>query len=172
MAYRTKPSCHKLRARLAARLGYLAAWLAQLPAIEPSHGNTNYWWLEVTQKVNDYISGCDKCQQMKSFPEKPAEKLKPNKSTIAPWKNITTDFVTGLPKAQKYDALFVTCCRHTKQAHIILTHSTVMAQGLATLFRNNVWKLHGLLDMALSDWGPQFAAEFMWELNNNPGNPN
>ena len=57
------------------------------------------------------------------------------------------------------------CC-HTKQTHIILTHSTVTAQGLATLFRDNVWKLHGLPETALSDREPQFAAEFMHELNN------
>ena len=102
---------------------------------------------------------------MKSFPDKPAGKLKPNESTTAPWKDITTDFVTGLPEAQGYDALFVTCCRHTKQAHIIPTHSMVTAQGLATLFRDNIWKLHGLPETALSDRGPQFAAEFMRELN-------
>ena len=102
---------------------------------------------------------------MKSFPEKPAGKLKPNESTIAPWKDITTDFVTGLPEAQGYNALFVTCCRHTKQAHIIPMHLIVMAQGLATLFKDNIWKLHGLLEMALLDRGPQFAAEFMHELN-------
>ena len=106
----------------------------------------NYWWPGITQKVNDYVSGCDKCQQMKSFPEKPTGKLKPNESTIAPWKDITTNFVTGLPEAQDYDALFIMCCHHTKQAHIIPTHSTVTARGLATLFRDNVWKLHGLSD--------------------------
>ena len=44
----------------------------------------NYWWPGITQKVNDYVSGCDRCQRMKSFPEKPAGKLKPNESTIAP----------------------------------------------------------------------------------------
>ncbi|KAG6880718.1 hypothetical protein C0993_004953, partial [Termitomyces sp. T159_Od127] len=33
----------------------------------------------------------------------------------------------------------------------------------ANLYWKNVWKLHGLLD-ALSDWGPQFVAEFTWEL--------
>jgi len=58
---------------------------------------------------------------MKSFPEKPAGKLKPNEATSQPWKDITTDFITGLPEAQEYDALFVTCCHHTKQAHIIPT---------------------------------------------------
>jgi len=102
---------------------------------------------------------------MKSFPEKPAGKLKPNEATSQPWKDITTDFITGLPEAQGFDALFVTCCRHTKQAHIIPTTTTTSARGLAALFRDNVWKLHGLPETALSDRGPQFAAEFMKELN-------
>ena len=33
------------------------------------------------------------------------------------------------------------------------------------LFRDHVWKLHGLLETALSDRGPQFATEFMKELS-------
>ena len=62
----------------------------------------NYWWPRITQKVNDYVSRCNKCQRMKSFPDKPAGKLKPNESTTAPWKDITTDFVTGLPRSKEH----------------------------------------------------------------------
>ena len=111
----------------------------------------NYWWPEITQKVNDYLSSHNKYQQIKFFPEKPAGKLKPNESTIASWKYITIDFITRLPEAQGYNVLFVTCCCYTKQAHIIPTHSTVTAQGLVILFRDNVWKLYGFLKTALSD---------------------
>jgi len=116
-------------------------------------------------QVKNYVSGCDRCQWMKSFPEKPAGKLKPNEAISQPWKDITTDFITGLPEAQGYDALFVTCCHYTKQAHIILMSTTTLARGLATLFRDHVWKLHGFPETALSDRGPQFTAEFMKELN-------
>ena len=63
----------------------------------------------------------------------------------------------GLPEAQGYDALFVTCCHHTKQAHIIPMSTTTSARGLATLFRDHVWKLHGLPETTLSDRGPQFG---------------
>jgi len=38
-------------------------------------------------------------------------------------------------------------------------------EGLARLFRNNVWKLHGLPESIISDRGPQFVAGIMWELN-------
>jgi len=125
----------------------------------------NYWWPGITMQVKNYVSGCDHCQRMKSFSEKPAGKLKPNEATSQPWKDITTDFITSFPEAQGYDALFVTCCCHTKLAHIIPTSTTTSARGLATLFRDHVWKPHGLSEAALSDRGPQFAAEFMKELN-------
>jgi len=39
------------------------------------------------------------------------------------------------------------------------------AEGLVRLFRDNVWKLHGLLESIISDRGPQFAAGLMQELN-------
>jgi len=102
---------------------------------------------------------------MKSFLEKPAGRLKPNEATTQSWKDITTDFIMGLPEAQGYDALFVTCCHHTKQAHIIPISTTTSARGLTTLFRDHIWKLHSLPETALSDRGPQFVAEFMKELN-------
>jgi len=40
-----------------------------------------------------------------------------------------------------------------------------MTEGLARLFRDNVWKLHGLPESIISDRGPQFAAGIMRELN-------
>jgi len=39
------------------------------------------------------------------------------------------------------------------------------AEGLARLFRDNVWKLYGLPESIISNRGPQFAAELMRELN-------
>jgi len=39
------------------------------------------------------------------------------------------------------------------------------AEGLARLFRNNVWKLHSLPESIISDRGPQFTAGLMRELN-------
>ena len=80
----------------------------------------NYWWPGITIDVIKYVSGCDKCQRMKSFPEKPAGKLRPIERATRPWKDITTDFVTGLLEAQGFDALFVTCCRHTNRFMLFL----------------------------------------------------
>ena len=40
-----------------------------------------------------------------------------------------------------------------------------ITEGLARLFRDNVWKLHGLLESVVSDRSPQFVAELTRELN-------
>ena len=39
------------------------------------------------------------------------------------------------------------------------------AEGLARLFRDNVWRLHSLSKSVVSDRGPQFATELTKELN-------
>ena len=49
--------------------------------------------------------------------------------------------------------------------HFIPTTERTMTEGLARLFRDNVWKLHGLPESIISDRGPQFAAGIMRELN-------
>jgi len=49
--------------------------------------------------------------------------------------------------------------------HFIPTTEKTLAEGLARLFRDNVWKLHGLPESIISDRGPQFVAGLMRELN-------
>jgi len=49
--------------------------------------------------------------------------------------------------------------------HFIPTTEKTSAKELARLFRNNVWKLHGLPESIISDRGPQFAAGLIRELN-------
>ena len=50
-------------------------------------------------------------------------------------------------------------------SHFVATTEKTMAEGLARLFRDNVWKLHRLLESVISDRGPQFAAGLTKELN-------
>ena len=49
--------------------------------------------------------------------------------------------------------------------HFIPTTERMMAERLVRLFKDNVWKLHGLPESIISDRGPQFAAGIMRELN-------
>jgi len=82
-----------------------------------------------------------------------------------PWAHISADFITKLPLAQGYDSILVVVDQLTKMVHFILTTEKTSAEGLAKLFRDNVWKLHGLPESIILDRGPQFAVGLMRELN-------
>jgi len=49
--------------------------------------------------------------------------------------------------------------------HFIPTTEKTLAEELARLFRDNMWKLHGLPESIILDRGPQFMTELMRELN-------
>jgi len=55
--------------------------------------------------------------------------------------------------------------RLTKIVYFIPTTKKILAKGLARLFRNNVWKLHGLSKSIISDQGLQFVIGLIRELN-------
>jgi len=75
------------------------------------------------------------------------------------------DFITKLPLPQGYDAILVVVDRFTKMAHFVFITERTSIEGLARLFRDNIWKLHRLSDSIISDRGPQFVAGIMKELN-------
>jgi len=89
----------------------------------------------------------------------------PNSIPKKPWVHISADFITKLPLAQGYNSILVVVDQLTKMVHFIPTTEKTSAKGLARLFRDNVWKLHGLPESIISDRGPQFAAGLMRELN-------
>jgi len=125
----------------------------------------NYWWPGVTRDVGKYVEECDLCQRMKNRAEEPAGKLKLSEVPEKPWTHLTVDFIIKLPVVAGKDAILVVCDRLSKMTHFVATTEGTSAEGLARLFWDNVWKLHGLLESVISDWGPQFVAELTKELN-------
>ena len=125
----------------------------------------NFWWPGVTKEVKQYVEGCDAYQQNKNCTEQPVGKLMPNSILEKPWAYISVDFITKLPLAQGYGSILVVVNRLTKIVHFIPTMEKTLAEVLARLFRDNIWKLHGLPESIISDGGPQFAAGIIWELN-------
>jgi len=126
----------------------------------------NYWWLGVMKEVGRYVNGYDACQRYKNRSEVLAGKLMPNAIPEKPWSHISADFITKLPLAQGYDAILVVCDRFSKMVHFIASIEKTSTEGLAKLFRDQVWRLHSLPESIISDRGVQFAAGMMKELNN------
>ena len=78
----------------------------------------------------------------------------PNSIPEKPWMYILADFITKLLLAQGYNFILVVVDRLTKMVHFIPTTEKTSAEELARLFRDNVWKLHGLPESIISDRGP------------------
>ena len=67
--------------------------------------------------------------------------------------------------AQGYNLVLAVVDRLTKMVHFISTMEKILAEGLARLFRDNIWKLHELPKSIISDRGSQFIVELIRKLN-------
>ena len=97
--------------------------------------------------------------------EEVAGKLKLSEVPERPWTHLMVDFITKLLVVAGKDAILVVCDRLSKMMHFVAITEETSAEGLARLFRDNVWKLHGLPESVVLDRGPQFVVELTKELN-------
>jgi len=81
-------------------------------------------------------------------------KLKLGEVLEKPWTHLTVDFITKLPLVAGKDAILVICDRLSKMTHFVATTEGTSAERLARLFRDNVWKLHGLPESVMSNRKP------------------
>ena len=125
----------------------------------------NYWWPGVMKDVEKYMERCDLCQMMKNRTEELAGKLKLSEVPEKPWSYLIVDFITKLPVVVGKDAILVVCDRLSKMTHFVATTEGTLAEGLARLFQDNVWKLYRLPESVVLDRGLQFVVELIRELN-------
>ena len=115
--------------------------------------------------VGRYVEGCDLCQRMKNRTEEVVGKLKLSEVPEKPWTYLMVDFIMKLLVVARKNVILVVYDRLSKITYFVATTEETLVEGLARLFRDNIWKLHGLPESMVSDRGPQFVAELMKELN-------
>ena len=104
--------------------------------------------------VGRYVKGCDLCQRMKNRMEEVVGKLKLSEVPEKPWTHLTVDFIMKLLVVAGKDTILVVCDRLSKMTHFVATIEGTSAEGLARLFRDNVWKLYGLPESVVLDREP------------------
>ena len=82
-----------------------------------------------------------------------------------PFKVIALDFITKLPKSQKYD-LILTITDHdcSKASLFIPCTEEITAEGVAELFVQRVFQYYGLPQKIISDRDPRFTSKFTRKL--------
>ena len=59
------------------------------------------------------------------------------------------------------DAIMVIVDQFTKMIRLKATTTNISSEGIAKIYRDDIWKLHRIPRKVLSDRGPQFASKFM-----------
>eukprot|EP00253_Pinus_taeda_P017346 PITA_17346 len=113
------------------------------------------------KQVIEYLARCLECQQNKAEHQHPAGLLQPLPIPEWKWETISMDFITGLPQTRKnHDSIMVVVDKLSKAAHFIPVHSTYKAVQIAHLFMQNVFRLHGLPKVIISDRDVKFTSTF------------
>jgi len=76
------------------------------------------------------------------------------------------NFIIKLPLVAGKDTVLVVYNKLFKIIYFVATIEEMSVEGLARLFRDNMWKLHGLPGSIVSDRGLQFVAKMTKKLNN------
>ena len=95
-----------------------------------------YYWPSLRKDVEAYVKGCDVCLASKAVRHKPYGDLQALPVPTHRWKDLSMDFVTGLPvstdwKGESYDSILVIVDRLTKMVHYEPVKVTINASGLA-----------------------------------------
>lgn len=114
--------------------------------------------------VKQFVVACTICQQATPDRSKYPGLLQPLPVPSSAWQMISMDFVEGLPQSKGKSCVLVIVDRFTKYAHFFPLAHSFSGQGVAKLFFDQVYKLHGLPDSIVSDRDKIFTSNFWQEL--------
>ena len=105
------------------------------------------------------MEGCNMYQRMKNRTEASVEKLKLSEVLKKLWTHLIVDFITKLPLVAGKGAILVVCNRLSKMTHFVAITEETLVEGLVRLFKDNVWKLYGLLESVywIGDYSLQWS---------------
>ncbi|KAL4026099.1 hypothetical protein IC575_014523 [Cucumis melo] len=120
-----------------------------------------YSWCNMKREVAEFVSKCLVCQQVKAPRQKPTGLLQP--LSVPEWKleNVSTDFITGLPRTLRgFTMIWIVIDRLTKSAHFISGKSTYTASKWAQLYLTEIVRLHEVPVSIVSDRDVCFTSKF------------
>ena len=124
----------------------------------------NYWWPELKEDVKKYVQRCFKCQQNKVQHQKKSGELHQLEIPQRPWQEISIDIIWSLPRSNGMDMIVVIVDQFTNMIWLKVTTMSILLKEIAKIYKDDIWKLHGVPRKIWSDWEPQFALKFIEEF--------
>ena len=114
--------------------------------------------------VKKFIQQCDVCQRNKVENLSPAGLLQSLPIPTQVWSDISVDFIDGLPISQGKTTIFVVVDRLSKYAHFVPISHPYTAVGVAQVFFEQIFRLHGMPRSIVCDRDIAFTSAFWKEL--------
>jgi hypothetical protein len=121
-------------------------------------------WPMIKKDISEYVCTCEACAQAKSEHCRLPGLLQPLPVPPTAWHTISLDFIEGLPKSKNFDTILVVIDKLTKYAHFICLAHPYTATTVANAFLNNIYKLHGMPTVIISDRDRIFTSNLWQEL--------
>ncbi|KAL5537297.1 hypothetical protein ACEPAF_1120 [Sanghuangporus sanghuang] len=80
-----------------------------------------------------------------------AKVLHPNEVLEAPWQIVTVDLIGELPELNGFNAICMVVDRFSKQIYAIPTMTKLTAEGMARIYSDHIFQLHGLPQKIIHD---------------------
>jgi hypothetical protein len=130
----------------------------------------HYWWTKMKIEIARYVAECDTYRRVKAVHMKTAGPLQSLPVPTWKWKDISMDFIVGLPTTTKgFDSICVIVDRLTKIAHFLPVKTDHPVVVYAQLYIARILSLHGVPKTIVSDCGQQFVSKFWRELHKSLG---
>jgi hypothetical protein len=123
-----------------------------------------FTWRGMKEDVMHHIMECSTCQEKKDEHTHPTGLLQPLPIPEHKWESISMYFISGFPKVQGKDFIFVVVDRLTKFSHLFSIATKCSASQVADLFFREIFRLHGLPKTIVTDKDNRFMSTFWKEL--------
>ncbi|KAE8728969.1 hypothetical protein F3Y22_tig00004035pilonHSYRG00004 [Hibiscus syriacus] len=123
-----------------------------------------FYWPGLKSMILTHVQQCDICQRTKSEHISPPGLLQPLPIPTQAWTVITMDFIEGLPTSSKFNTILVVVDKFTKYSHFISLSHPYTDVEVARKFLDNIYRLHGQPQIAISDRDKIFTSLFWKEF--------
>jgi hypothetical protein len=114
--------------------------------------------------IHTFVEECDDCQCNKGETTKAPGKLQPLSIPPAIWRDISMDFIVGVPKSGNNSFVMVVIDCLSGYAHLCSLKHPFFASIVAQLFMDHVFNIHGMPHSIVSYRDPSFTNNFWQEL--------